>query len=75
MSDLPVIRPRQLIRALERAGFFVHHTRGSHYYLRHPDKPGILVTIPYHNRDLKLGTLRSILRQAGLTVDELHDLL
>ena len=34
MSDLPVVRPRQLIRALERAGFFVHHIRGSHHYLR-----------------------------------------
>jgi predicted RNA binding protein YcfA (HicA-like mRNA interferase family) len=31
MSDLPVVRPRQLIRALERAGFFVHHIRGSHH--------------------------------------------
>lgn len=75
MSDLPVVRPRQLIRALERAGFFVHHVRGSHYYLRHPGKPGLLVTVPYHNRDLKRGTLRAILRQSGLTAVELHALL
>ncbi len=75
MTGLPVVSPRQLIRALERAGFFVHHIRGSHYYLRHPDKPGILVTVPYHGRDLKRGTLRSILRQAGTSVDELVDLL
>lgn len=75
MSGLPVIRPRQLIRALERAGFYVHHIRGSHYYLRHPDRPTLLVTVPYHNRDLKRGTLRSILRQAGLTQAELEDLL
>ena len=75
MTGLPVVSPRQLIRALERAGLFVHHIRGSHYYLRHPDKPGILVTVPYHGRDLKRGTLRSILRQAGTSVDELVDLL
>jgi len=75
VTGLPVVSPRQLIRALERAGFFVHHIRGSHYYLRHPDKPGILVTVPYHGRDLKRGTLRSILRQAGISVDELVDLL
>ena len=75
MTGLPVVSPRQLIRALERAGFFVHHIRGSHYYLRHPDKPGILVTVPYHGRDLKRGTLRSILRQAGIRVEELVDLL
>ena len=75
MNGLPVVRPRQLIHALERAGFFVHHIRGSHYYLRHSAKPGLLVTIPYHNRDLKRGTLRSILRQAGITPEELSDLL
>ena len=75
MSDLPVIRPCQLIRALERAGFFVHHIRGSHHYLRHPDRPGLLITVPVHTRDLKRGTLRAILRQAGLTPDDLRSLL
>jgi predicted RNA binding protein YcfA (HicA-like mRNA interferase family) len=75
MSDLPIVRPRQVIRALERAGFFVHNTRGSHYFLRHPEKPGILVTVPYHRRDLKRGTLRSILRPTGITPDELRALL
>ena len=75
MTGLPVVTPRQLIRVLERAGFSVHHVRGSHHYLRHPDKPGVLVTIPYHGRDLKRGTLRSILRQAGISVSELADLL
>jgi predicted RNA binding protein YcfA (HicA-like mRNA interferase family) len=34
-----------------------------------------LVTVPYHNRDLKRGTLRAILRQTGMTPDELHDLM
>ena len=75
MSDLPVVRPRQLIRALERAGFFVHHIRGSHHYLRHPNRPGLLITVPVHTRDLKRGTLRAILRQAGLTPDDLRSLL
>jgi predicted RNA binding protein YcfA (HicA-like mRNA interferase family) len=75
MPGLPVVTPRQLIRALERAGFFIHHVRGSHYYLRHPDKPRLLITVPYHNRDLKHGTLRAILRQAELSPDELADLL
>ena len=75
MNGLPVVRPRQLIRALERAGFVVHHVRGSHYYLRHPEKPGLLVTVPYDNRDLKRATLRSILRQAGIKPEELKDLL
>jgi predicted RNA binding protein YcfA (HicA-like mRNA interferase family) len=75
MTGLPVVTPRQLIRALEQAGFFVHHVRGSHHYLRHPAKPGLLLTVPYHSRDLKRGTLRSILRQAGISVSEFVDLL
>ena len=40
-----------------------------------PERPGLLVTVPYHNRDLKRSTLRSILRQAGITSEELSDLL
>jgi predicted RNA binding protein YcfA (HicA-like mRNA interferase family) len=75
MSGRPVVRPWQLIGALERAGFFLHHIRGSPHYLRHPDKPGVLVTVPVHRRDLKRGTLRAILRDAGITPDELRDLL
>lgn len=51
------------------------HQRGSHVYLKHPDAPS-LVTVPVHgNRDVPLGTLRSILAQAGLTVDEFVALL
>jgi len=53
----------------------LHHVRGSHHYYRHPDRPGILLTVPFHNRDLKRGTLRAILRQAGLTIDDLDRLL
>ena len=74
MTRLPVVKPRQLIRALERAGFFLHHVTGSHHYFKHPNKPG-LVVVPYHTKDLKPGTLRAILRQAGLSANELINLL
>lgn len=68
------------MRALERGGYVVTHIRGSHHYLRRrvPDdgNRGALVTVPVHgNRDLPPGTLKSILQQAGLTVDELVELL
>ena len=43
--------------------------------LRHPDRPGLLITVPVHTRDLKRGTLRAILRQSGLTPDDLRSLL
>ena len=70
MTALPVIAPAAALRALERAGFFLHHVKGSHHYLKHPDRPTLRVTVPFHRKDLPLGTLRSIIRQAGLSVDE-----
>ena len=75
MAKLPVVSPKRLIRALVRGGFFFQHQRGSHRYYIHPDRPTKIVTIPYHNKDLKKGTLKSILRQAELSVDDLIKLL
>ena len=75
MNRLPALKPRQVIRALERGGFYVHHVTGSHYFLVHPDRPGLRVTVAYHNKDLKPKTLRSVVRQAGFTIDEFLDLL
>ena len=75
MCGLPSLRPREVIRALERGGYYVHHTTGSHRAMRHPDKPHVRVTIPYHNRDLKPGTLHDIIRQAGLSPQDLLNLL
>ncbi len=75
MSRLPPAKPRLVLRALQRAGFVIHHTSGSHYILKHPGKPGSRVTLPYHNRDLKRRTLESILDQAGLTHEDFLELL
>ena len=72
---LPALRPRRVLQALQRGGFFVHHTTGAHYVLKHPDKPTLRVTVPYHNKDLKRRTLASIIEQAGMTVDEFVRLL
>jgi predicted RNA binding protein YcfA (HicA-like mRNA interferase family) len=72
---LPALRPRRVLQALQRAGFFVHHTTGSHYVLKHPDKLTLRVMVPYHNKDLKRRTLASIIEQAGMTADEFIRLL
>ena len=69
---LPALKPLKVIKALERGGFYVHHTSGSHYILK---KEKLRVTVPYHNKDLKPGTLRSIIEQAGLTAEEFLELL
>jgi predicted RNA binding protein YcfA (HicA-like mRNA interferase family) len=73
---LPTLRAAAVIRALERAGFVISRTSGSHCRLIHSTDPSRKVTIPRHGAaDLKRGTLRSIITQAGLTVAELIALL
>jgi predicted RNA binding protein YcfA (HicA-like mRNA interferase family) len=60
MPKLPSLKPQQVVAALERAGFYQVRQRGSH----------LLVTVPMHAGDLKPGTLRSIIRQSRMSVDE-----
>ena len=74
MSRLPSLTPRQLVAALKKAGFREHHQRGSHLYLWEPEHT-VMVTVPMHARDLPRGTLKAILRQSGLTDEELRALL
>ena len=61
------MKVRGVIRLIEADGWYIVRTRGSHRQFKHPHKRG-LVTIPGHlNDDLAPGTLRSVLKQAGLT--------
>lgn len=61
---------RQIKRKLEKAGFEVIHQRGSHVkFVRENQDEVRTVMVPNH-REVKIGTLRSILRHAGLTADE-----
>lgn len=72
---LPALTSRDVIRALESAGFFVRRTRGSHYLFKHPRDPRLHVVVPYHSRDLSRKTLLSIIKSAGLTEEEFLELL
>ncbi|HEY4859574.1 MAG TPA: type II toxin-antitoxin system HicA family toxin [Xanthobacteraceae bacterium] len=73
---LPVVNGRQVLRALAKAGFVVDRIVGSHHVLVHPRDSKRTVTVPVHaGRDLKQGTLRSIIRRAGFTVTEFIALL
>ncbi len=67
-QHLPALKPAKVLRAPQRAGFYVDHVEGSHYYVKHPDKPGLRVTLPFHGTDLKRRTLVSIIDQAGFSV-------
>ena len=68
MAKLPVIKPRQVVKLLEKIGFVIKRQAGSHIRLIHED--GRAVTISIHSKDLPKGTLASILRQAKLQSDE-----
>ena len=72
MPPLPVLSGRECIAALERIGYARTRSRGSHVWLEAPGRPP--VPVPLH-RVLDRGTLRSIIRTAGLTVDEFLRLL
>ena len=54
-----------LIKQLKADGWFHVHTVGSHQQFKHPTKPG-KVTVPHPKKDLPIGTVRNILKQAGL---------
>jgi predicted RNA binding protein YcfA (HicA-like mRNA interferase family) len=72
---LPVLKPRELIRALEKMGFrLLRKSGGSHVQYEHPD--GRRVTIPVHKgRDIGPGLLRKILRDLEIDPEDLRRLL
>lgn len=68
---LPVISGQQLIRALGQFGYETVRQKGSHIRLRHPsDAQRLPVTVPLH-KEIAFGTLRRILRDAGITLEQL----
>ena len=75
MTRLPQVTGKEVLAALLRQGFTLTHIRGSHHYLRKAGVSGLVVVPVHGSRTLPAGTLRSILRQAGLTVEEFHGLL
>jgi predicted RNA binding protein YcfA (HicA-like mRNA interferase family) len=73
MAKLPVVSGKDVIRALNKMGYEIDHQKGSHIILRQNFSPFRRLTVPNH-REVAKGTLRNIIRQAGLTVDEFVNL-
>ncbi len=73
MIKLPRISGRECVRASEKAGFSFKRQQGSHIILRRDD-PFAQIVVPDH-KELDRGTLRAIIRQSGLAVDEFMNLL
>jgi predicted RNA binding protein YcfA (HicA-like mRNA interferase family) len=65
-----------VVQVLQRAGFVIDRIVGSHHVMVYPGDPTRTVVVPVHaGRDLKPGTFRSILRQAGFSPEEFSKLL
>jgi predicted RNA binding protein YcfA (HicA-like mRNA interferase family) len=74
VSKLPVVSGRDAVKALRKLGYQVDHQTGSHVILRRETPPHRRLTVPAHP-ELAKGTLRAIIREAGLTVEEFRKLL
>lgn len=74
MGKLPVVSGKEVIKALSKVDYDFDHQKGSHIILRLAKDPYRRVTIPNH-KEIAKGTLRSIIRECGLTVDEFINLL
>jgi len=73
MAKLPVVRGDDAIKAFGGIGFSLDHWKGGHAILYHPD--GRHLSVPGGRKELKPGTLRTLIRKAGLTVGEFTELL
>lgn len=71
MPKLPVVSGGEVVRALERLGFVVARQRGSHIVMR---RGSMGCVVPNH-RELKVGTLAGLLKQAGVSPEEFLDAL
>jgi predicted RNA binding protein YcfA (HicA-like mRNA interferase family) len=72
MTKLPQIKPKDLLRALQKYGFTRSRQTGSHVYLKHRD--GRLTSISIHPQPIPKGTLRAILKQVKLNPEQIKEL-
>lgn len=72
MSKLRPAKPSEVVKVLEKVGFTLIRQSGSHTVYRHPD--GRWTTVPIHSKDVAKGTLHKILKDAGLSAEELEQM-
>lgn len=68
MTRLPAMRPSDVIAVLRKIGYVADHQTGSHVIMYKDSH--LPISVPWHNRDMKRGTLANIIRSAGLSIDE-----
>jgi predicted RNA binding protein YcfA (HicA-like mRNA interferase family) len=74
LSKLPVVSGKQACNIFEKIGFLTDHQTGSHIILRNKNSPHRRLTVPNH-KEIAKGTLRALIRQAGITVEEFIKLM
>ena len=74
LARLGGARAKEIVKALERAGFLFDHQQGSHAFYRHP-KTRCITVVPMHSKELPRWLLKKIIKEAGLTEDEFRKLL
>jgi len=74
LSGLPVISAKELLSIIKKIGYEIDHQTGSHIILRNKQAPYRRLTIPNH-KEIAKGTLRAIIRECGLTLEEFLNLL
>jgi len=75
MSKLPDVSGTELVKALQKVGFIILRQKGSHVSMEQIDSAGQWRTIVPMHREIARGTLHDILKQTGLTRDELRKVL
>jgi len=71
MPETPSLTPQSVINLLLAKGFVLDRSKGSHQIFIHPETRKRVV-VPFHRKDLPIGTLLEILRQAGISKDEIQ---
>jgi predicted RNA binding protein YcfA (HicA-like mRNA interferase family) len=74
LTRLPQLSGRDVVKALSKLGYEKDHQRGSHIVLRQSSYPHRRIVVPERDTVAK-GTLRAIIREIGLSVDQFHELL
>ena len=74
MHHLPSLSPKKIIKILEKAGFVIDHYRGSHAYLESKER-GSRTHVAIHGEDVSRALLKTILKQAKISVEEFLELL
>ncbi|MBA2521124.1 MAG: type II toxin-antitoxin system HicA family toxin [Chloroflexia bacterium] len=72
---MPRVSGKDVLAAMQHGGWTIVRTTGSHYHLRHPERPGRVTIAVHGTATLHPKTLRTILSQATMSVDELRDIL